>query len=446
MSFKPYESYKQSGADWLGSVPSHWSAARVKTLFEIRKRIAGELGHAVLSVTQKGLKVRDTESNDGQLSMDYSKYQLVEPDDFVMNHMDLLTGYVDVSKFHGVTSPDYRVFAARTKSLSLRFFLYLFQNGYQQRIFYAFGQGASGFGRWRMPTDSFNDFILPVPALSEQMAIVAFLDRETAKIDALVAEERRLIALLKEKRQAVILHAVTKGLDPSAPMKTSGIESLGKVPQHWGVRPLKYIATFESGGTPSKEKLDYWSGDIPWASAKDLKVDRLSSTIDNITRLALDEGAASLVPAKSVLVLVRGMMLARTFPVVIASIPMAINQDLKALNGLGVDNNYLAWALRGLEAETLSRIDEAGHGTKAIRMEAWTTMCIPLPPAQEQKAISTALEGRTAMIDGLIGEVETSMSLLHERRSALTSAAVTGKIDVGGLAEADAAIPDVVAA
>jgi type I restriction enzyme S subunit len=198
MSLTRYERYRKSGAHWIGSIPEHWSAARVKTIFEIRKRIAGELGHDVLSVTQQGLKVRDTASNDGQLSMDYSKYQFVEPGDFVMNHMDLLTGYVDVSKFPGVTSPDYRDFAARKKELSLRFFLYLFQNGYQQRIFYAFGQGASGLGRWRMPTDSFNDFILPVPPRSEQNAIVTFLDRETAKIDALVDEQKRLIELLKE--------------------------------------------------------------------------------------------------------------------------------------------------------------------------------------------------------------------------------------------------------
>lgn len=440
MSFTQYESYKQSGADWLGPIPRHWSAVRVKTLFEIKKRIAGELGHDVLSVTQQGLKVRDTESNDGQLSMDYSKYQLVEPNDFVMNHMDLLTGYVDVSKFHGVTSPDYRVFTARKKPLSLRFFLYLFQSGYQQRIFYAFGQGASGLGRWRMPTDSFNDFILPLPTLSEQVAIAAFLDRETTKIDALVEEQKRLIDLLKEKRRGVISDVVTKGLDSNVPMKDSGVESLGRVPAHWNVRPLKYIATLESGGTPSKDNLDYWDGDIPWASAKDLKVGRLSSTIDTITQFAIDEEAASLVPAGSVLVLVRGMMLARTFPVVTASVPMAINQDLKALNGLGVENDYLAWALRGLEAETLSRIDEAGHGTKAIRMEAWTTMSVPLPPVNEQKAISAALEGQIATIDSLINEVELSMSLLQERRVALISAAATGKIDVREKAQVELAV------
>jgi type I restriction enzyme S subunit len=140
------------------------------------------------------------------------------------------------------------------------------------------------------------------------------------------------------------------------------------------------------------------------------------------------------------------MMLARTFPVVIASVPMAINQDLKALSGLGLTNDFLAWALRGLEAETLSRIDEAGHGTKALRMEAWTTIRLPVPPAYEQIIISTALEEQTVRIDDLIVEVETSMSILQERRSALISAAVTGKTDVRGLVEADAPIPDVVAA
>ena len=105
--------------------------------------------------------------------------------------------------------------------------------GYDQKIFYAFGQGASLFGRWRLPTEAFNDFELPVPPVSEQIAIAAFLDRETAKIDALVEEQQRLIALLKEKRQAVISHAVTKGLDPNAPMKDSGVEWFGKVPKHW---------------------------------------------------------------------------------------------------------------------------------------------------------------------------------------------------------------------
>jgi len=111
VSFPRYESYKDSGVEWLGEVPKGWGIARVKHLFEIKKRIAGVEGYEVLSITQQGIKVKDIESGDGQLSMDYSKYQFVEFGDFAMNHMDLLTGYVDISPVLGVTSPDYRVFS-----------------------------------------------------------------------------------------------------------------------------------------------------------------------------------------------------------------------------------------------------------------------------------------------------------------------------------------------
>ena len=113
MSFPRYEQYKNSGADWLGYVPDHWETRRLRFVVEIKKRIVGELGPDILSITQQGIRVRDIESNDGQVSMDYSKYQTVEPGDFAMNHMDLLTGYVDISAVSGVTSPDYRVFSTR---------------------------------------------------------------------------------------------------------------------------------------------------------------------------------------------------------------------------------------------------------------------------------------------------------------------------------------------
>jgi type I restriction enzyme S subunit len=156
MSLPRYPEYKDSGVPWLSEIPRTWAVKRIKVLFEIKKRIAGVEGHDVLSITQRGIKVKDLESNDGQLSMDYSKYQLVEPGDFAMNHMDLLTGYVDISPTFGVTSPDYRVFSVRNPgACNDKYFLYLFQNAYKQRIFYAFGQGASQLGRWRLPTEQF---------------------------------------------------------------------------------------------------------------------------------------------------------------------------------------------------------------------------------------------------------------------------------------------------
>ena len=133
--------------------------------------------------------------------------------------------------------------------------------------------------------------LIPLP--EEQTTIAAFLDFETAQIDTLITEQQKLIALLKEKRQAVISHAVTKGLDPTIPMKDSGIEWLGEIPRHWAIAPMKYLISLSGGSTPSKENRNYWNGTIPWASAKDLKVDLLLDTTDHITETAVEEGAFS---------------------------------------------------------------------------------------------------------------------------------------------------------
>ncbi len=210
----PHAPMKPSGIEWLGDVPEHWEVVRLRWLCEIKKRIAGQLGYDVLSITQQGLRVRDITSNDGQLSMDYSKYQMVEIGDFAMNHMDLLTGYVDLASMRGVTSPDYRVFSIRdATACRSSYILFLFQMGYRNHIFYAYGQGSSQLGRWRMPTEAFKDLSFPLPPLPEQLAIAAFLDRETARIDTLTAEAQRAIILLRERRTALISAAVTGQID-----------------------------------------------------------------------------------------------------------------------------------------------------------------------------------------------------------------------------------------
>ena len=116
MRYKPYPKYKDSGIAWLGDVPNRWGIKRLKYLFEIKKRVVGRDGFDILSITQKGIRVKDIESGVGQLSMDYSKYQLVEVGDYAMNQMDLLRGYVGISRYYGVTSPDYRVFSIIDKS------------------------------------------------------------------------------------------------------------------------------------------------------------------------------------------------------------------------------------------------------------------------------------------------------------------------------------------
>lgn len=204
---------KDSGVEWLGEVPEHWEVKRFKTIFKIRKRIAGELGHDVLSITQKGIKIKDTESGEGQLSMDYSKYQLVYKGDYAMNHMDLLTGFVDISKYDGVTSPDYRVFTLEEKNSLPEYFLAFLQMGYINKLFFPFGQGAAHMGRWRLPTEAFREFLAPVPPKNEQKAIADFIFNSLEQMDILEKKSRKAIKLMQERRTALISAAVTGKID-----------------------------------------------------------------------------------------------------------------------------------------------------------------------------------------------------------------------------------------
>ena len=238
---KGYTEVKDSGIKWLGKIPNNWCTIRVKYAFRIKKVIAGELGHTVLSVTQRGIKPKDM-SEKGQFSLDYSKYQLVDSGDFIMNHMDLLTGWVDISNMDGVTSPDYRVFqSSNPEKYYPGFYRYVFQTCYQQRIFYGFGQGVSGFGRWRLPAEIFLNFYLPVPPYEIQSAIASYLDIQCAKIDEIIDQAKASIEDYKQWKVAIIYGAVTKGLDPNVEMKDSGVDFIGPIPAHWRITSLKRI-------------------------------------------------------------------------------------------------------------------------------------------------------------------------------------------------------------
>lgn len=223
----------EHNAAYLKGVPDEWNCLPLKRCFHISKRIAGELGYDVLSITQRGLKVRDITDFKGQLSSDYSKYQIVEPGDFAMNHMDLLTGWIDCSEQVGVTSPDYRVFKIDRDDFDKRYFLYFFQSCYNLRIFYGFGRGISGMGRWRLPADQFNNMMIPVPTPGTQKAIADYLDAKCVEIDKAIEAAEASIEEYKLYKKSVICQAVTKGLDSDAPTKDSGIEWIGKMPEDW---------------------------------------------------------------------------------------------------------------------------------------------------------------------------------------------------------------------
>lgn len=432
--YQKYAEYKDSGVDWMGAIPKEWSISRLKYIFTIRKRIAGTLDFDVLSITQRGIKVKDTESGDGQLSMNYSKYQLVYEGDFAMNHMDLLTGYVDISKFEGVTSPDYRVFTIDDlKKFNSQYYLYLLQMGYKQKLFFHLGQGSSHLGRWRLPTEAFNEVEYPIPSLNEQSQIANFLDHETSKIDTLIAKQEKLIELLKEKRQAVISHAVTKGLNPNVPMKDSGVEWLGEVPEHWDIKKIKYLGSILNG----------------YAFSSDSFIDQGVKVlkISNIQTMYLDWSDLSFVSEEQAnkleqfLVKKGDLVFALTRPIISTGIKATLmDLEEKILlnqrNAILRPNNlcvqkwlYYMVLNQNFVQEFNNQIDKTGQQPN-ISTVSIGNLAVSVAPIEEQVKIVEFIAEKVERIDVLIKKAESAIQLMQERRTALISAAVTGKIDV----------------
>lgn len=206
--------YKQSNVEWLGEIPEHWDVDHIKQHFKIKKRIAGKEGYDVLSITQQGIKKKDISSNEGQMAQSYANYQFVYPGDFAMNHMDLLTGYIDISKQLGVTSPDYRVFTlSDSEHCFAPFYLRVFQIGYKRKIFYKFGKGAANQGRWRLPITAFYDYAIQVPPIDEQREIARQCDEVEKQINEMISAINKEITLVEELRTKLISDVVTGQVD-----------------------------------------------------------------------------------------------------------------------------------------------------------------------------------------------------------------------------------------
>ncbi len=276
MSFPAYRKYKDSRVAWLGKVPEHWELSRIGSRFTERREKVSDTEFPPLSVTKHGIvpqleTAAKTDDNDNRKG--------VRAGDFVINSRSDRKGSSGLSSLDGSVSlintvirPDDTMHGA--------FVHHLFRSVAFQEEYYRYGKGIVA-DLWSTNYGEMKAITLAVPPIGEQSAIAAFLDRETAKIDALVAEQERLIALLTEKRQAVISHAVTKGLNPDAPMKDSGIEWLGEIPAHWEVVALKFLATVQTGLAKGK---DYGGADtisVPYlrvANVQDgyLKLDEIA--------------------------------------------------------------------------------------------------------------------------------------------------------------------------
>ena len=441
MKLAPYPKYKPSSVEWVGEIPEDWGSFRLRFVSKT-------------SVTKKEVRELDPETNVsfvpmeavgeyGGLDLDVTKplSEVVDGYTYFRNG-DVIVAKITPCFENGKGALASRMFSEigfgttelhvlrPSRHLDARFLLYLTFSDHFRRIGTASMFGAGG--QKRISDDFIRNFRHPVPSLSEQRAIAAFLDRETARIDGLVERNERLIELLQEKSTALITRAVTRGLDPNVAMKDSGVEWLGEIPAHWDPARLWRLCTTTSGATPTKENPAYWNGEVPWVSPKDMKRRVIATSEDLITQQALDETGIKLITPHVVLVVVRGMILAHSFPVAVTSVPVTINQDMKALRLIdGFEPFYFAWALDGLSVGIITTVvEEAAHGTRAIRMDQWRNLIVPVPPRQEQRAITAFLDRETTKIHALIAKVRQAIDHLKEFRTALVSAAVTGKIDV----------------
>lgn len=208
--------------------------------------------------------------------------------------------------------------------------------------------------------------------------------------------------------------------------KPSRVEWLGDVPSHWELKPLGYVTRFRGGATPDKSKPEYWDGDIPWVSPKDMKRPLIEDSEDHVSAEALRNSPLCMIPPGAVLIVVRGMILAHTFPVALTGGPVTINQDMKALVVSQVlQPRFLFWALSGFANALVALTDESAHGTRKLETFTLSRFPILVPLSRDQEIIADFLDRETAKLDTLVAKKRALIEKLQEKRSALISRTVT---------------------
>ncbi|HGO5824252.1 TPA: restriction endonuclease subunit S [Mannheimia haemolytica] len=426
---KAYQAYKPSGVEWLGEVPEHWEICPIRNIFKFRNEKNNPVRtENILSLSIANGVTEYTEENRGgnKRKDDLTAYKLAYPNDIVLNSMNVIVGAVGRSKFFGAISPVYYALYLYRND-DIRFYDYVFSNSYFQRGLLQYGKGIlikkSDSGklntiRMKISQDDLKMLFFPRPPLAEQQKIAQYLDTKTAKIDTLIDEQNRLIALLQEQRKAVISHAVTKGINPTTPMKPSGVEWLGEVPEHWEVKRLKYALQLSNEKTESK------NSDLRYIGMENIISNRGELT-ENILQA---DGMANVFYENEILFGKLRPYLAKVY--------------LANFNGI-CSTEFLVYKIKNIIAHKfafyllisqgfIDIVNSSTYGSKMPRANAdfLANLSIPIPPLSEQNEIVAYIETQTAQIDALIDEQKNLIDRLNEYRTALISAAVTGKIDV----------------
>ena len=441
--WKPYLAYKDSGVEWLGEIPEHWEVRRLKYVAAMNQEVLPENTHP--DCILKYVDIGNVDSHGAILNVQELSFEnapsrarrIVKDGDTIISTVRTYLraiGFIEQPPENLIVSTGFAVLRP-SPEVDTKFLCRLVQS---EEFVNAVVAHSEGVGYPAINPGRLATLFTWLPPLSEQRTIAVFLDRETTRINTLIAKNERLIELLQEKRAALISQTVTKGLDPNVPMKDSGIEWLGEIPEHWEVKRLKFAAKFLGGGTPSKDNLDFWSGDIPWVSPKDMKAEIISDAEDHITQYAIEHSATRLVQPGAVLVVVRSGILRHTIPVAINACPIALNQDMKALiTEPYLKAEYLASFIRGNQQALLVEWRKEGATVESIEVELFANTTCPIAPLSEQQAIVAYLDHETAKLDALISRICEAIEKLQEYSTALISAAVTGKIDVRETVTAD---------
>lgn len=422
--YKAYPEYKDSGIEWIDSIPSYWEVKPTFALCDAstQKNIDGA-EHNVLSLSYGNIIPRDVETNFGLLPESFNTYQIISCGDVILRLTDLQNDKnslrVGLAKQKGIITSAYLKLKAHS-DINPDFLYRLLHSYDTTKVFYGMGGGL----RQSMKFEDFRRLPLLLPPYEEQIKISAFLDHEIAKIDNLIEKQQQLIELLKEKWQAVISHAVTKGLNPDVPMKDSGVEWLGEVPQNWDVVKGGYIGRLFGSESVSESSVSDF-GQLPFIKVSTLSLDSfVLNQPEWFIKKPQDknykpESNYIVFPKRGAAIFTNKVNLVRESSIID---PNLMGWKIKE----GISDEYVAFVLkkRGLsDIADVSTVPQINN--KHIAPEKF-----PLPPYEEQLDIVIHLQKSLSTIDDLIAITQKGIELSQERRTALISAAVTGKIDV----------------
>ena len=433
--YKPYPSSKESGVEWIGEVPEHWEILRIKRGVSLRneRRCDSPEGWPYVGL-------EDVEPESGRYAPTPGASR--QSQDSMVGAFragDVLYGKLRpylrksiIAEEDGVCSTEFLVLSAEHAKASW-VHRWLLTPGVTQQI----EAGCEGAKMPRADWEHVGSIPMPLPPAAEQTVIAAAIDRETSRIDALIAKKTRFIELLQEKRQALITHAVTKGLDPNVKMKDSGVEWIGEAPEHWDIKRLKWIlARRRQKNNPIQTKnilsLTIAQGLVPLAEKEGV-----GGNLPKEDLSAYDLAHPGDLVINSMNVIVGAVGLSRYFgaisPVYYAMYPISDGASIFYHHNLFLSTQFQE-SLAVLGDGILIKKSETSGKLNTIRLkisfETLGDQAIPVPPSYEQIAIADALNQETARIDALIAKVQQSIDLLKERRSAFITAAVTGHIDL----------------